>query len=429
MCAVMALLSFGRTPLQRAVQRFLGGADLEEVLEPLDDYRLASKRDAEALVEALRHVPRVPQRPDERYRTSPLFQLAAMFQDVEDARLAAVLREQGTPELVRIVRASFPPHEDDHDDLMFLLKILVLYRVAEAGELVAQAATHPETRNFYLWSVVLGQLADGHSLADDIVARLRDPLPDGFAGIAFLDLANERAREGDRAPHPFDTAEGLRRLESWLADRDPEHFSYAHSAAAAIPFLRTPSRQRLLDLAWSHPDVSVRLESYWAAAKLGDERGIAALAEASRDPRQGSRMLAYLHELGRLDDAPPETRTEEYAALAAMADWLAHPTEFDAFPDALRVYDTRELFWPPTNDTRRLWLIEYTYEPSAEREERETGIGMAGSITFALLARTTTDVSPEDLYGLHCAWELQANEDPRAPEELTPEAGRRLLGI
>ncbi len=425
----MALLPFRRTPLQKAVQRFVEGADLEEVLEPLGDYRIESKRDAEAVVEALRRVPRVPQRPEERYRTSPLFTLAAFLQDVENERVAEVLRERGTPELVRIFRASFPPHEDDHDDLMFLLKILVMYRVPEATELVVQAAMHPATRELYLWSVVMEQLGNDHPLADDIVGRLRDPLPEGFAGIAYLDLANQRARDGDDDAHPFDTATGLQRLESWLSDSDPEHFSYAHGAAAAIPFLRTPSRQRLLDLAGRHPDVEVRLESYWAAAKLGDERGIAALAEASRDPRRGTRSLAYLQELGRLDAAPPESRSEEHAALATMADWLSYPTEFGAFPDALRVYDTRELFWPPANDTRRLWLVEYAYEPNEDREEREVGIGMVGSITFALFGTVTAGASPEDVYGLHCAWELQTNRDPRAPEELSPEAGRRILGI
>lgn len=425
----MALLPFSRTPFQKAVHRFIEGADLEEVLEPFADHRIESKRDAEAVVDALRRVSRVPQRPDDRYRRSPLFLLAAYFQDVEDARVAKVFREHGAPELVRIFRASFPPHEDDHDDLMFLLKILVMYRVPEAAELVAQAATHPATRELYLWSVVLQLLGNDHPFADDVIARLRDPLPEGFAGIAYLDLANQRAREGDAASHPFDNAKGLQRLEAWLADTDPEHSSYAHSATAAIPFLRTPARQRLLDLAWRHPDVAVRLESYWAAAKLGDERGIAALAEAARDARQGSRTLAYLEELGRLDAAPPETRTEEHAALATMADWLSYPTEFGAFPDALRVYDTREMFWPPTNDTRRLWLIEYTYEPSADREERDVGIGMVGSITFALFGKTTAGVPAEDVYGLHCAWELQTNRDPRAPEELSAEAGRRLLGI
>ena len=52
---------------------------------------------------------------------------------------------------------------------------------------------------------------------------------------------------------------------------------------------------------------------------------------------------------------------------------------------------------------------------------------MVGSDTFALFGEDTAGLSPEDIYGLHCCWELEMNEDPRAPEERTPEAGRRIL--
>ncbi len=79
-----------------------------------------------------------------------------------------------------------------------------------------------------------------------------------------------------------------------------------------------------------------------AAAKLGDQRGVIALADAAGDPRKGSRALALLEELGRLDAAPAATKTPEHAALTELADWLAYPTEFGAYPDALRVYDNGE---------------------------------------------------------------------------------------
>lgn len=424
----MRLLPFSKTPLEKALQRYMDDADGEE-LDALDSYRPRSRREGEAIVQALRRFERVPQRPEEGYRTSPLHRLAALFQQIEGERAFEVLNADGTRELARIARASFPPREDDHDDFPFLLKILVMHAAAGAPELVELAARHPATHDFYLWSVILSQLDDAHPLTEPIVAALRDPLPEGFAGIAFLDLANARARNGHADAHPFNTAEGLERIASCLTDASPEHYSYALSAAAAIPFLRTPARQRLIELAWEHADYAVRLEGYWAAAKLGDDRGVSALAEAAGDARKGSRAVALLEELGRLEAAPAVTPTAEYAALTELAEWLAYPTEFGAFPDALRVYDTRELFWPPTNDRRRLWLIEYTYEPSEDRETRDVGIGMVGSITFALFGETTAEMSPEDLYGIHCAWELETNGDPRAPEERTAAAGRRLLRI
>jgi hypothetical protein len=425
----MALVPFTRSPLQKAMQRFVRGAELEQVLESLDDEIVESKRDAEAVAEALRQIARVPERPDERYRTSPLQRLVGFFQQVENDDAAAVLREKGGPELVRIFRASFPPREDDHDDLPFLLKVMVMFCLPEAGELLAQAVRHPQMQDAALWPVVLQQLDPDHPDADAIVTMLSDPLPQGFAGAAFLALANERALAGIASAHPFDTAAGLQQLEVYLTDADPEKFTHAMSAAAAIPYLRTPARQRLLDIAWTHENAEVQLEAFRAAATLGEARGVAALAEAARDPRRGPRPLAYLEELGHLEAAPPETQTEEHLALATMADWLAYPTEFNAFPDALRVVDTRELSWPPTNDRRRLWLIEFTYEPNEERETREVGIGMVGSITFALFGSTSPEMPPEDLYAIHCVWELQANEDPRAPEDLDVTIGRELLGM
>jgi hypothetical protein len=54
---------------------------------------------------------------------------------------------------------------------------------------------------------------------------------------------------------------------------------------------------------------------------------------------------------------------------------------------------------------------------------------MVGSVTFALFGEATAELCPEDVYGLHCCWELARNEDPRAPEKRTARAGRELLGI
>jgi hypothetical protein len=88
--------------------------------------------------------------------------------------------------------------------------------------------------------------------------------------------------------------------------------------------------------------------------------------------------------------------------------------------------DTRELFWPPTNDKRRLWLVKYSYK-SDEGGEPDRGVGMVGSVTFALFGESTIDLSPEDVYGLHCCWELEMNEDARAPTTRSAEAGRVIL--
>jgi hypothetical protein len=106
--------------------------------------------------------------------------------------------------------------------------------------------------------------------------------------------------------------------------------------------------------------------------------------------------------------------------MSQMSDWLAHPMEYGRLPDEITQYDTRELYWPPTQRRERLWLFKYRYKPHAGEELPDGGIGLVGPITFSF-STTTPDLSPEDVYGLHCSWELQRGELPSAA------AGRRLI--
>jgi len=52
---------------------------------------------------------------------------------------------------------------------------------------------------------------------------------------------------------------------------------------------------------------------------------------------------------------------------------------------------------------------------------------MTGSITFSLIDETSPGMPPDDIYALHCCWEMEVNEDPRAPTERSVEAGRALI--
>jgi hypothetical protein len=271
---------------------------------------------------------------------------------------------------------------------------------------------------------------EGHPWQKELLDALREPLPAGFAGVAYLDFANTVARHGGSAPHPFDTARGHALLDAWLSDANEDHFSYAHSAAASLPFVAAAARSNLLARAEAHPDQGVRLEAAWAAAKCGGERGLDTLRAACADPRSATAALRYLHELqaesGARDLSIP-VLSDDFLAMAEMCQWLAHPQEFGRPPAAIVEADARELFWPPTNDRRRLWLFRYEYPPDGNEGEPDTGYGMVGSVTFALFGETTADKRPEEVYALHCAWELEINRDPRAPAERSARAGLELL--
>src|SRR5262249_36834692 len=158
----------------------------------------------------------------------------------------------------------------------------------------------------------------------------------------------------------------------------------------------------LAALASNHADAGVRMEAAWASAYRGDEAGLELLARMSADPRTSLTAQRYLNELGRPDFIPYAARNPDFRAMAEMGGWLSHPNEFGRPPDQIDLYDTRELSWPPTGDTRRLWLFRYRYAKEEEGEEGEdVGVGMVGSITFALFGEGTAQLCPEDVYGLH----------------------------
>ncbi|HYO67290.1 MAG TPA: hypothetical protein VEU33_14535 [Archangium sp.] len=366
---------------------------------------------------------------------SPFSRIVGLFQQPTAKEAAVTLRAEALPALLRLYDARLREwrkagpregYDSAASDLLFVLKIFAMYRGEEPLQRIIDAARLPLAPDSYMWSVVLSALVKAEKeAATRVAAALREPLPPGSIAVALLDMANTLAREHGVTSHPFDTAQGRELLRAFLTDEDPDHFSYAHSAAASLPFL-TDSRE-FFTLAQEHADVAVRMEAAWAAAWGGDALAVARLQDWSRDPKTRKRAVTYLKELGHPPAPLPKEERLRLDAMAEMSDWLEHPSEFGRPPDHLEVYDHRRLFWPPTKDERDVWLLRYRYED--EEGAPEEGVGMVGSDTFALFGETTAEMPPEDIYALHCVWELQQNRDKRAPKELTVEAGRKLLGF
>lgn len=428
--------------------------------------------------------------------------LLALFQQADDEDAVGVLREQGIPELVRLVDAALEdlgdsdadaedeisadgqatgdqtddgadsseggrgeelPEGDEqasesgeaggidavttpgHSRLMFALKILSLYGTPDGLDRLVDAAHHPKLAEEYLWHVILSGLPRKHPVTESVAGRLVDPLPPGFAGVATLDLVNALLLDGADMTHTFQSDEGLARIEGWLRDKDEENFSYAVSAAAALPFLERSGRDRLFALAWEHSSPEVQLEAAYASARIGGEAGIKVLVRWCEDPRYALRAMAYLEELDREDALPACLEDEDYLALAHMTQWLMHPNEYGSAPDRIEMIDCREMFWPPVDERRVMRLFRYEYDSTPDEDEEgedgsesgrkessgevetDVGIGLVGSVTFSLFGESTPDMTPEQLYGLHCAWELEIRGDPRAPEERTAESGQKIL--
>jgi hypothetical protein len=356
--------------------------------------------------------------------------LTAIFQQPRTPEAQALFREEALPVLLRLYDErlaawskvkSRGSHDSRANELLFALKIFALYGVPEGLRRIVEAARLPLGPEEHLWPVVFGALVEGDPReALRLGMALREPLPPGALGVALLDMANTLAREHELLPHLFDTPEGHERLRTLLTDTNENYFFCAHSAAASLPFLKAPGP--LFALAREHPDLPVRMEAAWASARLGERAGLEQLVEWARSPMTRYEAAKYLEELGA---RPPPSEPPELDAMAEMCHWLKDPSELGQLPDSIELYDHRQLYWPPTRDKRDVWLLRYRCEDADPAE----GVGMVGSVTFVLFNTTSADMPPEDIYALHCCWELQQNGDPRAPEELSVAAGRKLLGF
>ena len=392
---------------------------------------VSTREETELVVQLLRQFPLSSDSSAKRAIGSALHSVAALFQRADGKEVTALLREQGCPELLRIFDVEMrkaPPEKKSQNDLLFLLKIVCMYGAKGGLERVVSAARSAQLKDGYLWSIIFDIVSkDRHPWRADIIEALREPLPDGFVVVTFLDLCNAAARSGGLSRHPFDTEAGIALLRGWLRETDEDDSSYARSAAASIPFLSPGSRAEVQALADEHRDRGVQLEAAWAAAACGDERGYQKLETACLDPREASAAIHYLTELGAENRIPSHARTEDFEAISEMCQWLAHPSEFGHPPQEIHQVEARELFCPPTDDRRKLWVFRYKYPPREGKTEPQVGYGMVGSVTFALFGESTADLSAKQVYGLHCAWELECKGDSRAPKKRSPEAGIQIL--
>lgn len=397
------------SPLERAIARGMKpGGDIVEELQKLGDYTVRSSKDGKAICRALRELP--ARSTDDDSSSSPLHALTGLFQDVDGRKSPAfdVLYKEGLPELIRIYNENVK-HLDDKgvDDLLFVLKILAMYGSREGAATIIDAAHRPLKPDAYMWHVVLSAVGEGHPQRDYVYQALSDPLPPEFIAVALVDSANAAAREGELERHPFDSAAGWKQLQSWLEDRDPDHFSYAHSATATLPFMTNPPRDQLLALAMDHADAGVQMEAAWAAGKLGREAGLKFLARFCLDTNHSDVARQYLTELGRDDLIPAEANEPGFKAKAEFAGWLSHPSELGKPPDELEIVDHRQLAWPPERVQKPFWLIRYRLSDKTGLDDDDVDCGLVGSMTWCFFSYKMHQRPPADAYAIHCYWEMQ----------------------
>jgi hypothetical protein len=385
--------------------------DLGDEIYKLGDYSIESRSDAKAICRALEKLP--DEQHDARSNAERFRALLGLFQDVESSEVPAfeVMQSQGVPLLIRVYDECIKkPSGESEDVLLFALKVLALYGSPEGADRLISAAKRPLAPEAYMWSVILRIYSENHPQTHKVFTALSSPIPPGFIAVSLLDASNAAALAGGSMKHPFDSPVGWETLGKWLVAEDPDNFSYAHSATAALPFINKKEQLRLLAIASKHPDVSVRMEAAWATAKIGNEAGIMLLSEFCLDPNHSATACCYLEELGRADAIPLEAKLPDFAAKAEFAQWLSHPNELGRPPDRLDIVDSRTLAWPPEGKKKDLWLIKYTVYDDTGLEEDDMDVGMVGSTTFCLFSYHLASRPPEDGYAIHCCWELEGQK-------------------
>lgn len=389
-----------RNILRQAIERGLAKRTLSDELNDFQGNELKSIADAKAVCWGITQLD-----PSSDTYGDDIHELARFFQQAEADEVIDCLREDGIPALIECYENLDHGNDRRASVRLFLLKILALYGTMEGALKVIDAALKPLEPESYMWAMILGCFKKGHPQNQLFYRSLSDPLPPDFIGISLLDAANSALIEGETVLHPFDSADGREQLHAWLSNSDSEQFSYAHSATAALPFISSPGRERLLNIAKAHPDAGVQLEAAWAAAKVGQEYGVTFLAKQCLDYRHAAVAKRYLTELDREEAIPAECNDPTFSALSEFSNWLAHPNELGQTPDDLTVVDQRELCWPPDFTSKPFWLIKYKIR--TEDGTVETDCGLVGSVTFCLFSYKLVQRPPEDAYAIHCCWEME----------------------
>ncbi len=263
---------------------------------------------------------------------------------------------------------------------------------------------------------------------DALFPRLMAAIEHPALAVQVLDLANHVTRSRFAARHPAaDRLPQLLALYSGLVnqlqnlEQKPTEFATdatrlrqivagsvellvsLSDALALIGDQRAVGKLRQA-LALSHR--RLRAEGAAALARLGDEEGTKVLVRLAAEPGVRRRAIAYLEELGKLDDVPEDFRTETALAEAELAAWLAEPAQLGLPPHAIAQLDSRRLRWPGYDEPVDCHLFRYEYHfPRGVLR----GVGITGPRLDAL-ATDITHLPPEDIYALYAGRDAEHGE-------------------
>lgn len=349
-----------------------------------------------------------------------------MFHHPASRGAADVFIHEGLPRLLDLYEDLLLRSRDGREnDLLGILEVFAVYEFEAGIERLTAAirdGLFPERDG---WNEVFKLCAEREAVGVGLCNALSDSLPEGRPGARLLELANGLCARRLLGEHPFDGEQGRLMLENWLRAGE-EAWSDALPAADALLYLRPDSRERLVALALDHEGREIQLAGARAAANTGSPAAMQILARFCLDRLCSREACQYLEEFGQADLIPEKARDPAFRAECDLCLWLAFPTQFGYEPDEIETFDTRELYWPPTKDRRRLWLFKYIYRDSSEEAIAVVGVGLSGSRNVALDS-VSHEMSPEEIYARHCYWELDDVGGPWLAGDQREITGRELL--
>lgn len=427
----------GNATLKVGLERALEVDDegLVEAINELWLERVEGAAEAEVLVQILGRFPVSVADPADG--ASALEATLGWCANTENKGARRVLERGAPPQLLRIFDALIEDAEEDSklfDALMKAVAAMALLEMPEGVSRMLRAAQLEGQWENDNWDAVYGVVLPRkkHAWVDALVDGLKDEMPGGMIGILFLDLCTLQSSAKQLPEHPFKSPLGIQRMTAWLNQEGGSRVSYAISTCAALEFLPESIRAQLLEVADQSPEPEVRIAAAKARIEANDKSGFDRLKEIGNDPRYAMGIIRYLLEL----KAPPERYPERFTApgfktflaKAELCEWLSHPHEFGRPPQKLHKIDSRKIYWPPSDKMKRVYLFRYEYAPRKKKKKPTVGVGMVGGeATFSLFGEVTEDMAPEEMYALHCAWELELLQDERAPKKRSVRAGLRLL--
>ncbi|MFM7562122.1 MAG: hypothetical protein ACKO81_03700 [Planctomycetota bacterium] len=422
--------SLFESKLERALKRGLKPeGSIAKELDKLPDFELSSQADARAVCETLatllqREVENVP------VPAEDFLELALLFQLVTEGDTPAfeTLERRGIPLLAKLYDRQLErldPANVEH--LLTGLHTLAMYGAIGSERRILTALRRQLGVEDAQWEEIFLTLFTPPIASDEFFSQIKLNLPAGKTGLALLQAANEASLEGDLPTHPFDSAAGRDRLRVWLSNQDDGDSAYR--ATVALAFVSEEVRKPLLPLALEYPDPSVQLEAAWAAGRNGDEQGLRLLARATLSLDLSVRAKQYLEELEREDLIPEEAKAPDFSAKAEFSDWLQHPNELGVAPDEVEIIDRRELKWPPEMQPRTVWLVRYFLRDSLGLDPDDVGCGLVGSGTWCFFDPEMLRRPPEDIYAIHCGWEMEQADLIEVQEADSPELSAELLKL